>query len=206
MRRRPSPGATEPPAVQIFRTPAVVASGLVDTVFGTALGVTGVVVAIATRTSTSIPLGASMALLGFIIGGVGASRVTAHLQVHATKLVWTWAFSRHELSLADAVDADLVESGSPQGGGAIGGLVGGGFVGVAFWWLLELAHSMFAAGPTLGSRTLVVVRRHGAPIRVSPIGTFAGRPQGSVAGAAETAVKVAIWSFHTRIEHAATTG
>lgn len=50
---------------------------------------------------------------------------------------------------------------------------------------------------------MVVVRRYGAPVRISPIGTYASNPECSGAGAAEKAVQAAIWAFHARIEHRA---
>jgi hypothetical protein len=192
--------SSTPPVVQVFRTRAVVLSGWADAALGVILIVAAVTVALHLHNVTGIALGTSIALVGAIIGGVGVSRITAHLEVHSTKLVWTWAFSRHEVNLAELVDADLVEPGSPQGGGAIGGLLGGGVAAVAFWWLLELAGSMFEAGPTLGSRTLVVVRKYGPPIRISPIGTFARHPEVSVAAAAARAVRGAIKSFHAHFE------
>jgi hypothetical protein len=191
---------TSPSEVQVFRTRAVALSGWADAVLGAILVGVALSVSLTKDRPASFAIGISIAVVASIIGGAGVARITAHLEVHTTKLVWTWAFSRHEVTLAELVDAALVEPGSPQGGGAIGGFIAGGLLAVACWWLLELAGSMYEAGPTLGSHTLVVVRKYGAPIRISPIGTFARHPEVSGAAAAESSVRAAITSFHAHFE------
>jgi hypothetical protein len=64
--------------------------------------------------------------------------------------------------------------------------------------LIGKAVSVFKEGPTLGTHTLMVIRRVGAPVRIQAIGTFAFNPERSSAAVAEHAVSAAISSFHAR--------
>ena len=69
---------------------------------------------------------------------------------------------------------------------------------VVAWWTLDQIGSIFNAGPTLGARTLVVLRHHGGPVRIPPIGTFSLEPQSSQAFAAQQAVQSAIDGYRAR--------
>jgi hypothetical protein len=176
----------------IYRTRAVVTSGYVDLVGGAALMIGGLVLLDVRGSSEDLSVGLALVLLGLMVAYTGAGRVLARLEIYESRLVWMWGFSRHELALAELSEAALVEPGSVHPGGAGGGFLGGGLFAVAFWWMLGLAGSVFRAGPTLGSQTLIVLKTYGAPVRIAPIGTFSSSPGGSDAFAAQQAVQVAI--------------
>ena len=74
--------------------------------------------------------------------------------------------------------------------------LGLGVIGV--FALIGTAVSVFREGPTLGTHTLIVIRRFGAPVRIRAIGMFAFQPERSSAAIAEHAVQAAIASFHAR--------
>ncbi len=182
----------------IFRTRAVVVSGALDLVVGIGLMAWGAALT-AGGHGARPAFGAALVLLGAVVGATGAGRMAARLEVHDSKLVWTWPFSRHELSFDNVVQAALVEPGSPASGGEWGTLLSGGVVAVAGWWLAGLALSMFRAGPTLGSSTLEILRRRGGPVRISPIGTFCFEPTRSTAFAAQQAVDYALGLYRARV-------
>ena len=62
----------------------------------------------------------------------------------------------------------------------------------AVWWAVRALVVVLRMSPSLGSRTLVVVRRYGEAVRVTPIGTFAADPRGTRAFAAQHAVLTAL--------------
>jgi hypothetical protein len=177
---------------RVFRTRAVLISGLLDLVVG--LGIVGAGASLfagihdANRTAPAFAVG----LIGFVVAALGVSRMTARLEVRHDKLVWTWAFSRHEMPLDSLTEASLVEPGSLASGGESATFVSGGLVAVAAWWLLDQIGSVFNAAPTLGARTLIVLRHHGGPIRIPSIGSFSREPGSSQAFAAQQAVQSAI--------------
>jgi hypothetical protein len=186
----------------VYRSRAVTISGWVDSVSGVALLLVGILVSVRSHGSNGgLTLGLVLVGLGVILGIAGAGRVVARLEVHETKIVWTWAFSRHEHSLDDLTDAALVEPGEPSSGlGASGaGMflpLGFGVLGV--FGLIGTFFSGFKAGPTLGTHTLIVIRKFGASVRIQAIGTFAINPERSTAALAEHALQAAIAAFHVR--------
>ena len=202
---RPSTGADHLSVVrgrnmlspQVFRTRAVVTSGWIDLVVGLALVAAAAVIFAGERISQTLAVGFALVVLGLMIGGTGVGRILARLEVHPTRLVWTWGFSRHEVDLAEITEAALVEPGVAHPGGAFGGLLGGGLIAVAIWWVVGVVGSMFRAGPTLGTLTLIVLRQYGLSIRIDPIGTFSQTPGSSGAFTAQQAVQMAIERLHS---------
>lgn len=185
----------------VYRSRAVTISGIVDSVLGGALVLVGSLEAAGSHTSLGLTLGLALVMVGLLIGCAGFARIVSRLEVHDTKIVWTWAFTRHEHSLEDLTEAALVEPGSPSSGtGAAGAAfiipLGLGVLGA--FALIGTFISAFKAGPTLGSHTLIAIRRFGAPLRIQAIGTFAFYPERSSAAVAERALQAAIASFHAR--------
>jgi hypothetical protein len=140
-------------------------------------------------------------IVGVLVGGTGLSRVTAKLEVYPSKLVWTWMFSRHELALADAVEAALVEPGSPNPGGEWAAFLPGGPAAVAAWWVYGVARDAWKASPNLGAHALVLILRHGPPKRIEPIGSYAATAEDSDAGAARRAIQRCIDDMHRAGTH-----
>lgn len=134
-------------------------SGWIDLVVGLALVAAAAVIFAGERISQTLAVGFALVVLGLMIGGTGVGRILARLEVQPTRLVWTWGFSRHEVDLAEITEAALVEPGVAHPGGAFGGLLGGGLIAVAIWWVVGVVGSMFRAGPTLGTLTLIVLRK-----------------------------------------------
>jgi hypothetical protein len=172
----------------------------------------GSVTAALSTGGAALPVGLALIVIGVTIAATGFGRALSHLEVHSTKLVWTWWFSRHEIALEDVESAALVEPGSPNSGGEWGAFVAGsvgglfpvgGLVVVAAWWLYGLALSTMRAEPTLGSHALFIVRHYGPPERVEPIGTFAFSPAKTTAARAQRAIQAAIDQLHKSQEPAA---
>ncbi len=184
------------PESQVFRTRAVVISGFVDLVVGLLIACVGIVIFAGTDSSNRRGIAGAIGFLGLLLVLSGTGRIAAKLEVHPDKVVWWWSFSKHHHSLADLTEACLVEPGNPSSGGVWTAFIGGGLLAVGAWWLLAVAYSMYKAEPTLGTRTLVIVPRVGAAVRIRPIGTFAtglGSPQ---AFAAQQATEEAIRQSH----------
>ena len=181
-----------------FKTRAVVISGGVDLTIGVVLLCVGIPLLVMHHVSADMPPGVVLVLIGLLLGFTGLSRITARLEVHETKLIWTWSFSRNELTFDHVTEAALVEPGTPNPGGEWGGFLSGGLLAVGAWWLFGLALSVIQAEPTLGFRTLIVIRQYGAPVRIPPIGTFDLQPGTSQAFAAEQAVQYAIEHFRAQ--------
>ena len=179
-----------------YRTRVVIVSGTVDAAFGLALLLIGAIEGALTTSSNDRALWACVGAFGLVVGGSGVSRLLARLEIHDTKLIWTWAFITHEHPLSDLTEADLVERGSPKPGASWAGFLGGGLLGVATIFLIDLWSGMFEAGPTLGSRSLIVQRKFGSPLEIRAIGTFAAENHISEASTAQIAVQNAIETFH----------
>ena len=186
----------------VYRSRAVTVSGWVDSVSGVVLLLVGILVSARSHGSNAgLTLGLVLVGLGVILAIAGAGRIVARLEVHETMIAWTWAFSRHEHSLEDLTDAALVEPGEPSSGLGAGGAgmflpLGFGVLGI--FGLIGTLASSFKAGPTLGTHTLIVIRKFGVPVRIQAIGTFAINPERSTAALAERAVQAAIAAFHVR--------
>jgi hypothetical protein len=179
----------------------VTISGWVDSVVGLAVVLLGSLMAAISKTSAGLAFDLLIVAFGLIVGVAGVGRIAARLEVHETKIVWTWTFTRHEHSLDDLTDAAFVEAGSPSSGVWASGAafimpLGLGVLGI--FALIGTFLSVFKAGPTLGTHTLIVIRRYGAPVRIRAIGTFAFKPERSSAVVSERAVQTAIASFHAR--------
>ena len=143
-----------------FCTRAVLISGLLDVLLG--LGIVGAGASLfpGVHNAKGTALSFSVGLIGVVVAALGVSRMTARLEAHHDKLVWTWMFSRNEMPFDNLIEASLVESGSPASGGESATFVSGGLVAVVAWWLLDQIGSIFNAGPTLGAR---VSRRLATP-------------------------------------------
>jgi hypothetical protein len=164
----------------------VVVSGVVD--LGLAAFAFGgaAAVALVVTGSDRLPFSLLLGLVGLLLLVSGIGRVRSRLEIHRDSLEWTWALVRQRVPLAELVDADIAEKGRPTPGGAWAGLIGGGFTWVFLWWLFGLIGSVAHAEPTTGSHDLVLIRRHGPPVQVRAIGTWATR-----AGAARVSEVVA---------------
>lgn len=199
---RPRELATEPPASWdqplVFRTRAVLISGLLDLLLGLGTVAAGATLFPGLHNAKGTALSCAVGLIGVVVVSLGVSRMTARLEVHHDRLVWTWAFSRHELPFDNLTEASLIEPGSPASGGESATFVSGGLVAVVAWWALDQIGSLFHAGPTLGTRALVVLRHHGGPVRIPPIGTFSLESGSSQAFAAQQAVQRAIDASRAR--------
>jgi len=176
----------------------VIVSGAVDAGAGAALLGAGAWEAALALPSARAALGVAMVLAGAVLVLTGTSRASARLEVHHDRLAWTWLFSRHELPYGNLVQAALVEPGSPASGGAWATLPYGGLTAVGTSALLDLLGSVVNAGPTLGSSTLEVIPKYGAPVRIPAIGTFSSRPQSTRAFAVQQTLQFAIDTYHTR--------
>ena len=197
-----APAGGNPGSPGVYRSRAVTVSGWVDATVGLALVLAGSAMSVSGRAdSGKLVLGLAVLAIGLLLGGAGLGRILARLEVHETKIVWTWAFAKHEHSLEDLTEAALVEPGSPSSGAGASGAaflipLGLGIIGL--FALIGKGVSVFKAGPTLGTHTLIVIRRFGAPVAIRAIGTFAFRPEQSSAAVAAQAVQAAIASFHAR--------
>jgi hypothetical protein len=180
------------PEVQIFRTRAVVVSGVVDLILGIVVVAVGILVVLGTHNANIRAGGAAIIFVGLFLVFTGTGRMTAKLELHPDKVVWTWSFSSHHHPVAGLEDASLVEPGSPAQGAAWNAWIAGGFASVGTWWLLSLLRSVSKADPTIGTRQLELIPHFGAPIRIRAIGTYATGVGSSQAYAAEMAVKQAI--------------
>ena len=195
------PEAGPPPSWDqslVFRTRAVFISGLLDLGVGLGIVGTGASLLLGGHDSDRTALSIAVGLLGVVVAAVGVSRMTARLEVHHDKLVWTWTFSRFELPFDNLTEASLIEPGSPASGGEFATVVSGGLVAVVAWWVLDQIGSVFNTGPTLGARSLIVLRHHGGPVRIPPIGTFSLQPGSSKAFAAQQAVQGAIDAYRVQ--------
>ncbi len=181
---------------QVFRTRAVVYSGLADLALGLVVLAGGIALAAFDAARTAVPIGLGAIVLGVTIALTGLGRALSRLEIHPTTVVWTWWFSRHEVALADLEMAALVEPGSPTSGGEWAAFLPGGLLAVVAWWLYGLVVSVVRAEPTLGSHALFLVRRYGPPERVEPIGSFAFSTKGTTAAAAQQAIQLAIDRCH----------
>jgi hypothetical protein len=184
-----------------FRTRTVYLSGLIDALFGMILVASGIGVDLAVVGPKGLPIGLTIGALGALAVATGVGRMMAKLEVHETSLVWTWWFSKHELSLAELIDAALVEKGAPVPGGGSGGFIGGGIDAVIAYWLVSLAASVFRTSPTMGTRCLIVIKRHGPRVPILAIGTWRLHDGHSQAADALDAVQHAIATFQTRSKH-----
>ncbi len=187
--------------MQTFQTPAVRNAGATEVVLGVVILAVAAAVGIGEPPRIGLPGGLAGTVVALLPLVSGIARMRARLEVHATKVVWTWVFSRTEVSLAELTDAALVEPGAPVPGGAVGAIMGGGiFAGgvlaMVAWWLLGFAGSMTRAQWTLGNHALYVMYRYGPPRRISAIGTWASDPTGTDADHARRAILDAIEAFH----------
>jgi len=180
---------------QVFRTRPVIVSGTVDLAVGLAAVGFGSALAASPSPSSHLAFGLAAVVLGLVLVATGLGRVTSRLEVHGTELVWVWSFSRHRVPYAELSEAALVEPGAPDSGGESAGFIGGGLLAVVGWKLFAIGRSLVASGPTLGAYALVVLRHHGPPVRILPIGSFAARPEFSEAGAARRAVQGALEAY-----------
>jgi hypothetical protein len=114
------------------------------------------------------------------------------MEVTGKRVVWTWSFSRHELAIDDLADAALVEKGSPVSGGSLAGLLGAGLTGVAALWLYDSVAAVARSAPTLGSVELVLIKRYGGPVEVTPISAWSTPNAMAQANEALVAVQTAI--------------
>jgi hypothetical protein len=164
--------------------------------FGAAIGFAvlgfGVVVAATLRGGSALPLGLAIGVSGllFLLSGLG--RMTARMEITGTRVVWTWSFSRHEVSIDDLVDAALVEKGSPVSGGSMAGLLGAGLTGVAALWLYDSLTAVARSAPTLGTVELVLIKRYGGPVEITPISAWSTPSAMAQANEALVAVQTAI--------------
>jgi hypothetical protein len=182
----------DPTGRQVFRSRAVSVAGIVDVVAGGCVLIVGLVVVIGRANRDALPLGVAISVVGLILALTGLGRMAARLEVTATTVVWTWAFSRHELPLSELEDAALVEKGSPASGASWAGFLGGGFLGVLAWWLVELVAAFVSSEPSIGAYDLVVYKHHGAPVEMKPISSWSTRSSHSQADQALQAVRAAI--------------
>jgi hypothetical protein len=179
---------------QVFRARAVSVAGTVDLVVGSVVVLLGAGLAAGRGNRDAVPVGLAIAVVGLFLALTGLGRMTARLEVTATSVAWTWAFSRHELPVSELEDAALVEKGSPASGAAWAGFLGGGFFGVLAWWLVELVAATVSSEPTIGAFDLVLSKHHGAPVEVRPISSWSTRSSHSQADEALQAVRTAITS------------
>ena len=179
---------------QVFRARAVSAAGFVDLIVGGLVLIVGVGLAAGRGDRDALPLGLVLCVVGLLLVLTGLGRMTARLEVTATSVAWTWAFSRHELPLSALDDAALVEKGSPTSGASWAGFLGGGFIGAVVWWLVEAVAVFVSSEPSTGSFDLVLIKHHGAPVEVKPISSWSTRSSHSQADGALQAVRGAIRS------------
>ena len=189
----------------VFRTRAVVWSGIADLGLGLLVVAGGSALAVLGSGRAGLPMGIAIILIGLTIATAGVGRAASRLEVYSNKVAWTWWFSRHQVALEDLESAALVEPGAPDAGdewsafipGSVWGIFPlGGLLAVAAWWIYGLVLSMMRAEPTLGSHALFLVRRYGPPERVEPIGSFAFSTTGTTASAAQRAIQLAIDHLH----------
>jgi hypothetical protein len=166
--------------------------GSINAAIGFAIVVLAVVVAVMGHGGSALPLGIAILIFGVLFLQHGLSRMTARMEVTRTTVSWTWSFSRHEVAIDDLADAALVEKGSPAAGGAWAGFLGGGIMAVVALWLYETVTSLVRTAPTLGSFELVLIKRYGGPVEVSPISAWSTPAALAQANDALVAVQTAI--------------
>jgi len=167
-------------------------SGRANAAIGFAVVTCGVVVAAVRSGASALPLGLAICVVGLLLIVSGMGRMTARMEVTGTTLAWTWDLARHELAIDDLVDAALVEKGSPTAAGASAGLLGAGLTGVATLWLYDAVVSFVRSTPTLGTVELVLIKRYGGPVEVTPISAWSTPSALSQANEALAAVQSAI--------------
>jgi len=179
----------------VLRARAVFVAGIVDFTVGIAVLVVGLGLVAWRGNRDALPLGLAIVVVSFILVLTGLGRMTARLEITQRCVVWTWAFSRHEVPLAELEDAALVEKGSPASGSSWAGFLGGGFLSVLIWWLVELVAGFGGSEPSLGAFDLVLIKHHGAPVEVKTISSWSTGHSHSQANETLQVVKTAITSF-----------
>ena len=182
----------------VLRTRAVLVAGVVDFTVGIAVLVTGLGLVAWRGTRDALPLGLAIFVAGLILVLTGLGRMTARLEITHSCVVWTWAFSRHEVPLTELEDAALVEKGSPASGASWAGFLGGGFLSALAWWFVELVAAFVGSEPSLGALDLVLIKHHGTPLEIKAVSSWSTRHSHSQANEALQAVKTAIISSQHR--------
>jgi hypothetical protein len=180
--------------VLVFRAPATVISGCAYLVLGLASVGVGAGLLRSTPSTDRLVFSLVLLLVGAVLATSGLGRLHARLEVRPQKLVWYWDFSRHEVAVAETVDAALVVPGMVDVGFP-GGFFRRGLFLRALWSGVRGAVLVLHVSPTLGTRTLVIVPRYGEAVRVMPIGTFGVDPVATRAFAAQQAIQ---WAIHRR--------
>ena len=89
----------------VLRTRAVLVAGVIDFTVGIAVLVASLGLLASRGSRDALPLGLAIFVAGFILVLTGLGRMTARLEITQSCVVWTWAFSRHEVPLTELEDA-----------------------------------------------------------------------------------------------------